>query len=62
MAEKDRKPGFCELKTTRRKVLKGIGYTIVSTATYSVVSLSSFGCSDDSSPFEPVNGGGYGYY
>ena len=36
----------------------GIG---ANTATYSVVSLSSFGCSDSTSPAEP-GGGGYGYY
>ena len=48
--------------TTRRTVLKGIGYMVVSTTVYSVVSLSTFGCSDSRSPFEPTENGGYGYY
>ncbi|MCP4571157.1 MAG: hypothetical protein GY838_02270 [bacterium] len=61
MSDKERKPTLGAAKPTRRKVLKGIGYTVIATATCSVVSLSTFGCSDSTSPAEPV-GGGYGYY
>jgi len=62
MPTKKSETGLDRIKTTRRTVLKGIGYTVATTAVYSIVSLSSFGCSDESSPFEPQTGGGYGYY
>lgn len=47
---------------SRRKFIKKVGIAAVTASAFSVISLSSFSCSDSVSPGFDFNIGGYGYF
>lgn len=64
MKNKKKTGKFTEINYSpgRRKFIKKVGIATITMSAFSVISLSSFSCSDSVSPGSDFNIGGYGYF